>query len=177
MIALHGAPAFARRAQQVQEALDDLLARCRRQRDEWLALVRIRLGTLRALAGDWDALRPLLPGEEQMILLQELEAELRPVLRLVPEPTRSERSLRRALRELADSLEHFNRRWETYLQGVDVGPVNALRDGYNKFYVIEKECVVRSPRLARQGFRPLPQLTAADLLSLLPPFAVPRLHP
>jgi hypothetical protein len=57
---------------------------------------------------------------------------------------------------------------------VDLSQVNALRDGYNRYYVLEKECASRSPRTARHGFRPLPPLTADDLAALLPPLPVPR---
>lgn len=54
-------------------------------------------------------------------------------------PTTSSRALRRALRELTESIERFNQRWQEFLQGVDVSHVNELRDGYNRWYVLEKE--------------------------------------
>jgi hypothetical protein len=169
----HGAPAYVRRAREVEEAFRALVERCRRQRDEWLGLVRIRLGTLHGLAGDWEQLRPLL-GEEQLGALRKMHAELQPRLRLPVAPTSSQRALRRALRELCESLEGFNRRWARFLGEVDLSWVNELRDGYNRYYVIEKECALRSPQLARQGFRPLPPATAADLEALLPPLPGPR---
>src|SRR5881398_942975 len=53
----YDAPAFIRRARRVQEALDLVLGRCRQQRDQWLMMPRLRLGMLRALAGDWHRLR------------------------------------------------------------------------------------------------------------------------
>jgi hypothetical protein len=80
------------------------------------------------------------------------------------------------VRELAESLERFNRRWLEFLRGVDVGPVNELRDGYNRYYLLEKECALRSPRLARQGFTRLEPLTVAELTALLPPLPVPQLR-
>ena len=55
---------------------------------------------------------------------------------------------------------------------VDLARVNQLRDGYNRYYVLEKECAVRSPKVARQGFRPLPPLTTADLAAELPPLTL-----
>jgi len=47
--------------------------------------------------------------------------------------------------------------------------VNELRDGYNRYYVFEKECATRSPLVARHGFRPLPPVSHADLLERFPP--------
>src|SRR5262245_40628845 len=57
ILGLDGPPAFMRRARQVQDAQDAILERCRRQREEWLHMVRLRLATLAALAGDWQLLR------------------------------------------------------------------------------------------------------------------------
>jgi hypothetical protein len=164
----YDAPAYVRRARKVQEAFDQLVDRCRRKRDEWLQMVRIRLGLLRALAGDWAALRSWL-GEGPIALLRRLEADLKPRLRVPVEPNTSERALRRALAELTESIERFNRRWLAFLSTVDLAPVNEVRDGYNRFYLLEKECAVRSPRLARQGFQRLEPLTTADLTAFLPP--------
>src|SRR5262245_45160830 len=117
-----GEPAFARRARRVQEAFQHLLSRCRLHRDELLGMVRLRLGTLCALAGDWDALELLL-ADEQIDRLRRMYDELSPRLRMPVEPTGSARKLRRALEELAESVAHFNRRWRTYLEAVDLGPV------------------------------------------------------
>jgi hypothetical protein len=172
----YDAPAYVRRACRVEDALAQLLARCRAQRDEWLKMVRIRLGLLRMLAGDWPGLRPWLANEEQIELLDGLHRELAPQPRLQVEPTRSERALRRALAELVQSITRFNSRWFAFLPTVDLTSVNALRDGYNRYYLLEKECAIRSPRLARQGYRPLEPLTTADLAALLPGLPVPQLR-
>jgi hypothetical protein len=172
--AQYGAPAYVRRARDVEAALEQLLEHCRKQRDEWLPMVRLHLGRLRALAGEWDALRPWLPDEDQVALLRDLEAALQPRLRVPVERTASARVLRRALRELRGSIERFNRRWLAFLPIVDLTRVNELREGYNRFFLLEKECAVRSPRLARQGFRQLEPLTTEGLAALLPPLAVPR---
>jgi hypothetical protein len=168
-------PAYVRRARQVQDGYDQLIARCLRQRDEWLPLVRSRLGTLQALAGDWGKLRPCLADDDQVRTLAQLHADLEPRLRLPVEPTSSARHLRQALRELTDSLERFNRRWRTFLPSVDLTWINDLRAGYNRYYVLEKECAVRSARVARQGFQVLPRLTVEDLFAVLPPLPVPQL--
>src|SRR5687767_15813889 len=87
VLAHYDAPAYIRRARQVQEAYDQLVASCRKQRDDWLKMVRIRLGTLNALAGDWDRLRPLLNDDTQLKVLRDLHEDLQPRLRVCVSPT------------------------------------------------------------------------------------------
>jgi hypothetical protein len=168
----YDAPAYVRRARRVQEALEAVLAKCRRQRDEWLGVARTRLGLLRGLAGGWEALRPWLT-EEGLDVLRFLETELAPRPRVPIEITHSPRVLERAFRDLCASLERFNRRWLAFLLSVDLAPVNELREGYNRYYLLEKECAMRSPRLARQGFQHLEPLSAATLAETFPPLPVP----
>ena len=176
MMAVHyDAPAYVRRAQAVQAAFDRLVAQCRQKRDEWLPMVRTRLGTLKALAGDWQALRPLLAEDEQVRTLDTMHADLAPRLRVPVSMTTSVRTLRRALRELIESIAVFNRRWLKVLATVDVGGVNELREGYNRWYLLEKECAIGSARLARIGYKELPPLTSEELARLLPPLPVVRL--
>jgi hypothetical protein len=168
------APAYIRRARRVQAAFDVLVADCHRQRDEWLTMAVVHLHTLRGLVGTWDRLLPCLADVEQVGVLQRLWDELKPDLQVCIEPTTVVRKWRRCLRALVSELEEFNRRWSAYLPTVDLGGVNELRDGYNRYYVLEKECAVRSLVVARHGFRPLPPLTTQDLIAQLPPLPVPR---
>ena len=170
----YGAPAYIRRANRVEAAFKEILDRCQKQRAEWLVMARIRLGTLRMLAADWFALRPLLRDEQQIDVLRQLDVALEPKPRLLEDATRSRGKLRRALRELIVNLEQFNRRWQEFLAGVDLTAVNKLRADYNRYYVLEKECAVRSARLARQGFVPLAPLTRAELEAALPLLPVPQ---
>ncbi len=163
----YSVPAYVRRARQVQDAFDQVLARCCRQREEWLQLPRWRLGVLRDLAGDWSALGPWLdPG--QIAELKQLADRVQPVLRVAVQRTPRSRPLRRALKELGESFERFNGRWLRYLHSLDLQPVNALIDGYNRYYLLEKECAFRSARLARQGFSKLEPVTPDRLPELLP---------
>jgi hypothetical protein len=173
-LGLYDVPAYVRRARRVQDAYENLIDRCRRQRQDWLQMVRVRLGLLRALAGDWERLRPLLGADAPMEVLQGLEVELAPRLRQRMTPAKSQRTLRRCLLELTGSIDRFNARWIRFTTSVDLSAVNALRDDYNRHYLVEKECAMRSARLARLGFQPLPHLTIADLLARLPPLQVPR---
>ncbi len=172
---MHGGPAYVRRGLLVQETLERLLTHCRAQRDEWLRLLRFTLGTLQGLAGQWTALRPWLADDSQLPIFDALLAELRPQLKEAVTPTSSARQLRRLLLELVEGIAFFNARWEKFLDEANLLPVNEARDGYNRYYVLEKECAVRSPRIARQGFAPLPPLTRADLAAMLPLLPVPRL--
>jgi hypothetical protein len=175
LLAQYDAPAYVRRARRVQDAYDQLLASCRRQREQWLEMVRLRLGLLRARAGTWEALAAVLP-QSQIEQLRDWHDRLSPRLRAPVEATSSARALRRTLVELRESIERFNRRWAAFLATIDLGGVNEARLGYNRYYLLEKECAVRSPAVARQGFRPLEPVTleeVADLLPLLPVPAVP----
>jgi hypothetical protein len=169
------APAYIRRARGMDQALAHLLAGCRRQRQEWLAMPRLRLGTLYALAGEWEALTPLLASSDDVAALAGSYEELAPTLHAPPPITTSSRRLRRALEELIVSNERFNARWAAYLPTVDLSAVNASREGYNRYYVLEKACAMRSDLLARLGFEPRPMLTHADLAAMLPSLPVPRL--
>jgi hypothetical protein len=176
VLAQYDGPAYLRRARRVQGSYDGQLEQCRLQREAWLAMARVHLGMLRGLAGDWPALADHLADEEQLSILEELWTGLQPRLRVPVEPTASTRALRHALRGLNGSLERFNRRWIEFVRGLDLAAVNAERADYNRYYLLEKECAVRSPHIARQGYRPLEPLTAAGLLSVLPPLPVPRLR-
>jgi hypothetical protein len=170
------APAYIRRGRNVQAALDELFDHCRRQRAEWSKMARLRIGMLHALAGDWGKLRPLLADGEQLDILRYHLAALASPLRSPLEPTASARVLRGALRDLIESLQHFNERWQVFLKNVDLTGVNELRDGYNRYYVLEKECAVRSARIARQGFVPMQPLTSDDLAAEFPLLPIPRLR-
>jgi hypothetical protein len=174
VLAMHGAPAYIRRAQNVEAAWSALVDKCSRKRDKWLAMSRIRLAVLRGLAGEWTALAPLVAEQAALDVLVALERDLRPSLRQPIQPTASQRRLRGALGELIDALEYFNQRWGPYVAGVDLTEVNRLREDYNRYYLLEKECAVRSALIARQGFQRLSPATVADLTGLLPLLPIPR---
>src|SRR5262245_18529469 len=175
-IGQYDAPAYVRRARHVEDAFHALLADCTQKREKLLECVRLRLGVLQALAGDWAVLAEIVQSEEDVAVLRRLETALSPRLRMPVTATRSPRPLRRALIALIDSLERFNGRWSTFVGEVDLTHLNTLRAGYNRYYVIEKEFAVRSTRVARHGFVPLPQLTQTMLLEQFPSLAVPRLR-
>ena len=168
-------PAYVRRARRVDDALEELLVSCRAKRSKWLAVVRIRLGMVHALAGDWAELRPCVRDDRQCEILARMHRELAPVLHVRMNPTNSQRVLRRALGDLCESLERFNRRWRKFLAEIDLRAVNGAREDYNRYYVLEKECAVRSVAAARHGFRRLEPMTLEHLADMLPELPVPQL--
>jgi hypothetical protein len=174
LTAQYDAPAYVRRALQTQEALDRLHAVCRKQREAWLKEVRARLTALCSVTGSWGALRPLVSDEGQLEMLARLPAALGQEPSFRPDG-RAGWGLAGALRALCHSLERFNRRWRHFVGQQDLRPVNERRDGYNRYYTLEKECALRSVRLARHGFQRLPPLTVEDLLAEFPLLPVPRL--
>jgi hypothetical protein len=175
LASLFDAPAFIRRARGVQDALTTLLARCRDQHERWLLMPRIRLGTLHAEAGSFDALLPFLAGPGEVAVLESLEGRIAPRLRVTPGRADSPRVLRRGLLRLLESLTRFNTRWSAYVGQLDLRPVNHLRDKYNRYYVLEKACSLRSDLLARQGFVPMAPLSVEEVLGHLSLLEVPRL--
>jgi hypothetical protein len=162
------APAYIRRAKAVEAAWEQLRARCLRQRAEWLQIPRLRLGMLFARIADPQALQPLLADPVQIQALVALHAEWQPELRLTSRRPITAWEAGLALRQLSASFARFNRRWSQFVDRADLKEVNRLRDGYNRYYVLEKECAVRSASVARAGFRPLPQVTPDDLLAEFP---------
>jgi hypothetical protein len=174
MIGLFDAPAYLRRARRVQQAYDDLVAMCRRRREQWLDISRTRLAILRAMAGEWSALIPFLTDAGQCPVFTELERELDPQPLCHIERTSSRRPLRKALLELCSSLDRFNDLWRAHLAELCLDSVNEERTKYNRYYVLEKECALRSAPLARKGFTPLEPLNIQEIAALLPELPVPR---
>jgi hypothetical protein len=173
VVSQYDVPAFVRRGRRAQEAYQDLLERCRAQRAEWLAMPALRMGQLAALATNLHHLVPLLRNADQVIVLRQLQEELNPQLRVPVAPATSRRQLHVALDDLCESIDRFNRRWLDYLAKIDLTLVNGIRADYNRYYLLEKECSMRSPVLARIGFRPLKPLMLDDLKADLPPLPIP----
>jgi hypothetical protein len=167
-----GVPAYVRRARGVQDALDGLQIRCRQQRRQWAADLRGCLTEVLAAVGGWDSLVAAV-GEPTSTMVkalwEELTPEERPANRVAVSPARQ----RRLLNDLVSNVRRLNSRFQDHLEHLDLTPINELRDGYNRYYLLEKECALRSPMLALQGFRRLEPLTTAELVELLPPLPVP----
>jgi hypothetical protein len=175
MLLAFDAPAFVRRAMQVEAAWEAVLAVCRRERERLLEMPRLRLARFLALS------QSLPPGSGQschandLAYLEGLREEWQPRLRSAVKPARSEADVGRALAELSRSILRFNRRWLAFVRELDLQPANQLREGYNRYYLLEKECALRSARLAREGFVPLAPIGVEDLLEKYPLLRVPEL--
>jgi hypothetical protein len=168
LLGLFDAPAFARRGQDLEHGLGRLHARCLRERGAMLDLVRVRLRQWAAAAEGPDAwtstfaapIDPLWP----------LSGAEPPAWAGRPAPPRRRRAI---ARDLIASVERFNRRWSRFVGELDLGPFNRMIDQYNHYYVLEKECVLGSSRLAARHFVPRARLSPESLLAQYPVLPVP----
>ena len=173
ILSLGGGPAFARRGRDVQLAFGAVVEVCLKQREEWLKFVRLSLGSLFALAGSTAALDEFLGNHEQLRILEDLMKDLKPHLRVPPAPTSSARHLRQALAEVRDTIKRFNERWRDFMCRLNLDHVNEVRERYDRFYLLEKECALGSSRAARAGFQKLDPLGTDEFLKIMPLLPVP----
>jgi hypothetical protein len=170
MMGLFDAPAFARRGMELDDMLRRVDARCRLARSERLEMVRVRLRQwMRVAIGpdDWPAV--FADSIESLWPLSEAEP---PQWAAAPSPRH--RQLKVA-RDLIVTVERFNRRWSEFIAAINLGAANVVIDHYNRYYVLEKECVMGSGRLAARFFTPIPPLTPERLLRDHPLLPVPLL--
>jgi hypothetical protein len=170
LMGLFDLPAFARRGQDVEYSLKRLHARCRLQREELLEMVRLRLRQWAKVATDWDDWSEIWCSPVDS--LWEMAHSEEPQWALRPAPPRQRKTV---ARDLIASVERFNKRWGQFLDALNLDPINQMVDQYNTYYVLEKECVMGSPRLAARHFAPVPQVSAAILREAYPMLPVPRL--
>lgn len=166
-------PAYLRRARQVEAEWTHLLAICARERDRRLELPRLRLAQLIVAT---DAVTspqrlPLSDAEREAWL--GLYHAWQPQLRSAVAPAGSDAAVQDLVQRAVTAFRRFNADWEQYLTDLDLVPINQVRERYNCYYVLEKECAVRSSRTAREGFEPLPPVTHDDLRREFPPLPVP----
>lgn len=167
-------PAFLRRARATRNAWEFLLARAERQRREWLEMPAIRLGRLFMVSASFQNLSRCISDEDQQALHQQMR-ELQPKMRCRLPVAVRESQVTDELAGLIESYNRFNTRWLDFVHELDVDRVNKLRDGYNKYYVLEKECALMSSRTAEAGFQPLCMARHEDVLEVLPLLSVPEL--
>jgi len=169
LLGLFDVPAFARRGQEVEYARVRLRARCAGARSGMLDMVRLRLRQWAAAAsGPADASRFFAVPIDPLWALAGAE---NPRWGVRPD---SPRRLRAIARDLVASSERFNRRWARFLDALDLAPINRQIDHYNRYYVLEKECVLGSARLAARHFTPLPPIGLDELRSEHPTLPVPE---
>jgi hypothetical protein len=170
MMGLFDAPAFARRGHDLEDMLRRLRERCRRARVERLDMVHIRLRQWSSAVtgpGAWSSvfaasIEPLWP----------LSEATPPRWADSPAPLRRQQAI---ARDLIAAIVRFNQRWAQFLDGLKLDAANAVIDGYNRYYLLEKECVMGSARLAARFFTPAPRLTHEQLLRDHPLLPVPEL--
>ncbi len=170
VLGMFDVPSFARRGHDLESAIARLDDRCRRERTQRLEMVHMRLRQWAQVVSG--------PGGWAGVFTAPLGALY--LAAGAPEPTwaAATASLRRrkaAANDLVASVERFNRRWLRFMDELNLGPVNRLVEEYNRCYLIEKECVLGSPRLAARLFEPAEPVTLESLLFRHPPLPVPEL--
>jgi hypothetical protein len=170
MMGLFDVPAFARRGHDLEITLRHLHERCRKARLQLLDMVQLRLRQWStAVTG---------PDAWPSVFTRSIEP-LWPLAGAEP-PTWAEflapiRRRRIIAGDLIAAVLRFNRRWEQYVEQLNLEPVNTVIDGYNRYYILEKECVMGSAPLAARNFQQKPLLTTAILLDDHPLLPVPEL--
>ena len=170
LLGLFDVPAFVRRGQDLEHALARLHTRCQRERDERLEMVRMRLRQWAAVAAS--------PDLECAVFAEPIEylwvMTGTPATEWGKRPASAWRQ-RGMARDLADAVARFNERWRAFLDGMSLDVINRMIDQYNRFYVLEKECSLGSPKLAARHFVPKPCVTREGLLEQYPLLPVPEL--
>jgi hypothetical protein len=170
LLGLFDLPAFARRGQDLEITLQRLHERCRLTRGQMLEMVRLRLRQWsRAVTGPDAQSAVFTRSIEPLWPLSAAEA---PKWARSPAPTRRQRQI---AADLIAAVLRFNRRWAQYLDRLSLEPTNNVIDQYNRYYVLEKECVMGSARLAARHFTPVPAITTSALLNDHPTLPVPAL--
>jgi len=174
VLGLYDTPAYVRRGLELTESRERVFRRCEAMREDWLRWVRVHLRMLRLHIDNWCMLREYLSSDEDCCILANLAAAL---LNDGPTPGLRDGSawgVRRKLRDLIECIERFNHRWTRFLAGLDLSEVNARAAAYNRYYLLEKECAMRSPRLAARGFEPAKELTHEELALRFPCLPTPK---
>jgi hypothetical protein len=170
LMGLFDLPAFARRGQDVEAAVRRLHDRCERVRGEMLDMVRLRLRQWSgAAAGPQSWPGVFTSTIEPLWMLSGAPA---------PRWAESDAPLKRRqsiASDLIAAVLRFNRRWLEALDRFNLEPTNFVIDQYNRYYVLEKECVMGSARLAARHFTPMAPLTKPTLLADHPTLPVPTL--
>ena len=170
VLGLIDVPAFARRGHDLEQTLKRLELRCRSKRFQMLDMARMRLRQWARVA--------TCANDGRLIFAESIE----PLWALCEaEPPRwshtlgSVRARRAVASDLIASLTKFNERWDEYVATLNLDPTNFVIEQYNRYYVLEKECMMGSPRLAARHFTPAPKVTRAQIIRDFPTLPVPQL--
>lgn len=167
-----GPPAYVKRGLAVEEAWLGLVHKLGVSWKGWTEPVGRLCAQLRYQAGDLARFRRWLATPQDVDRLIELDRRLAFTLKYPPAPALWLWTLKGNLRRLRHLTVDFNQAWSAHLHGVDLAMVNQAREQYNRWYLLEKECAMRSTRLAVGGYRPFPLATREDLVRAFPPLPV-----
>jgi hypothetical protein len=170
LMGLFDLPAFARRGQDLEATLHRMQLRCRVARGNLLEMVHLRLRQWSSAAVGNESWRGAFTSTIESLWVL---ADAGP-----PRWGFSDAPLKRRqaiARDLVATIERFNRRWHQFVDRTNLEPANFVIDQYNRYYVLEKECVMGSARLAARHFTPVARLTKAALLEQHPTLPVPEL--
>ena len=172
LMGLFDAPAFARRGRDVEWAFNKPLHLCRNKRLELLEMVHCRLRMWTAATNG--------PDDWQLAFQEPIDCIW--LIAEAPAPhwkgggrVPSRKQLTQLSSGLVQSVERFNARWLQWISQLQVDSINRQIDHYNKYYILEKECIVGSARLAARLFQPQPRIEPEWLLGQFPLLPVPKL--
>ena len=168
LLGMYGVPAFARRGQELEFALDHLRNGLVREREARLDMVRLRLRQWCEVATSPDDGSDL---RNVPALIEALHLSKPPAWASSPAPRRRRLAV---ARDMLASIERFNRRWTAFLDGLNLDPINTMIDHYNRYYLLEKECAFASSRAASRNFRPIRPRTVEGLRAEHPPLPQER---
>jgi hypothetical protein len=170
LMGLFDLPAFARRGQDVEASLGRLHNRCRTARGQMLEMVHLRLRQWSSSSAGIESWRGVFTSSIEPLRSQALADP--PRWGMADAPLRRRQAI---ASDLKGAIVRFNRRWREFLDRLNLEPTNFAIEQYNRYYVLEKECVMGSPRLAARHFSPIPRLTTAMLLEEHKTLPVPEL--
>ncbi len=170
LLGMFDVPAFARRGFDLEYALKRLHDRLARERHGMLDMVRIRLKQWAGLATGLDDWRDVYKASIAALYTFADADPPRWAPRTAPNRPRLV-----VARDLVTSVDRFNRRWLHALDTLKLDSINRQVEHYNLYYLLEKECVLGSARLAQQNFVPQPLLNREVLLSDHPTLPFPEL--
>jgi hypothetical protein len=169
-------PAYVKRGLRLEAEERALLGRCASLRDKKLLRVKLAVITCWATLKQPEDLSPHCSSPTEFHHLLQLAELVTPERRPLAQRPASPRRIAKRLRQLIDEGQRFNETWRRLLDAIDLGPLNAMIADYNKFGLFERECAMRSVRLAAHGFQTRRPWDRADLFRHFPLLTIPRLN-
>lgn len=174
LLGLGDPPAFLRRGQSVADAENRVRRKCETAREEMLFAVKLRLRAWNRLVGDREFIRRSMSAEAVSAIARLNESVFGADESTVSiEPTGWPVFAGRRWNAIVAAVEDFNRNWRRFIDAFQLDDLHRAIDGYNRYYVLEKECAVRSIHTARRGFTPRTKPKNDDLLDEFPPLIMP----